>query len=351
MIFLLLIFIILLGIRVKKVGFYEDYLSKNNTMQLRGILALVVIFHHIEQRVNSGLFFHVFSYVGYLVVALFFFITGYGLMTQYITQKDYLKNFIKLRIPTITIPYLIVMVIYYFAFKIVEKKITIIGALESLINGNPIVSSSWYILVIILFYIFFYITGMFCKNNLTKLSILTTIELCVYVVLCFMLNYGFWYFNACFAFLLGIIWGIKSESIITFIHKYFNRILLFLILGFVLFFTIPKLLLLYVPNHIVYEISLLICYQISSMLFCLFVIILNQKVHFTNVFFNKIGRISFEIYMIHGLFILLLRNNEWYFKSDIVFTVIVIVGSILAAKLLYAVDRYLLSKYFAFLKC
>ena len=162
-----------------------------------------------------------------------------------------------------------------------------------------------------------------------------------------LLDYGFWYFNACFTFLLGILWGIYNKKVISWIHKYYQKILFFLSFGFLVFFILPKFFVTF-SGSLLYELSLLICNQLSSMFFCMFVIILNQKLHFTNLFFHKIGQMSFEIYMIHGLFIFILRNDEWYLKSDLLFTVIVFIGSIISARLLHFLDRYVLSKYFAF---
>lgn len=53
--------------------FNESYLDLEQTQILRGIFAVVIVFHHISLCTNSGFLFKCFSGVGYLSVGMFFF--------------------------------------------------------------------------------------------------------------------------------------------------------------------------------------------------------------------------------------------------------------------------------------
>ena len=62
----------------------NTYLSKDNCNSFRGLFALIIIIHHIAKSVSSGIILKPFTQVGYLIVAVFFFYSGYGLMKKHI---------------------------------------------------------------------------------------------------------------------------------------------------------------------------------------------------------------------------------------------------------------------------
>ena len=80
----------------------ENYLSKQNSDCLKGIFAFFVITHHLYQSsnlINGGALAVILQALGYLSVAVFFFLSGYGLMYSFIIKGDgYISNFIKKRI-------------------------------------------------------------------------------------------------------------------------------------------------------------------------------------------------------------------------------------------------------------
>ena len=79
---LLLIFGLLI-FKSKYMKLNNDYLSKNNTDIIKGISVLVVILCHIAMfSVNDGMIKRIFLNSGILAVAIFIFVSGYGLMSQ-----------------------------------------------------------------------------------------------------------------------------------------------------------------------------------------------------------------------------------------------------------------------------
>ena len=89
-----------------------DYLSNKSTKSLKGLLALLIIFHHISQKITTGENFSNFEYMGRYIVALFFFLSGYGLYFQYSNNATYMENFLKKRLVRIFIPFFVFIVIY-----------------------------------------------------------------------------------------------------------------------------------------------------------------------------------------------------------------------------------------------
>ena len=163
---LVLIFLIVILFGIKYTHDNEEYLSLKTCNSIRGILALIVLFHHIAQRINSGYLFSEFTKFGFLPVSVFFFFSGYGLMKKHISEANYSKGFIKKRIPSLLIPYLIVIFLYWLMYACYGEVYSFADMLDILSRGYIIASASWYIVDIIILYFVFYLSmKLFKKNN------------------------------------------------------------------------------------------------------------------------------------------------------------------------------------------
>ena len=97
--------------RGRKVRIYD--FSLENTLPLRGVLALLIALHHVSQRIVSTPILSEFSKWGEYIVALFFFIMGYGLTISYEKKgTSYLDGFFKRRIIKLILPYIICIIGY-----------------------------------------------------------------------------------------------------------------------------------------------------------------------------------------------------------------------------------------------
>ena len=93
----------------------EEYLSLNTGKSLRGLFAIAIVLHHLSQEATrtGGYLFRHFAYTGYLYVAFFFFLSGYGLQKSYIASENYKNGFLQKRLPKILLPYAIVALLYW----------------------------------------------------------------------------------------------------------------------------------------------------------------------------------------------------------------------------------------------
>ena len=96
-----------------KGAFFKEYLSKQNCGALKGLMAVMIVFHHTAQCTRGGELFHSFHHFGYLLVAEFFFISGYGLMRRYAGSENYLKGYLHKRLSAVCIPYLCMVGLYW----------------------------------------------------------------------------------------------------------------------------------------------------------------------------------------------------------------------------------------------
>ena len=77
----------------------RESLSLERCLPLRGLMALVVLIHHLAQNTDSGALLRVYLNVGALPVSVFFFLSGYGLMRGAMTRSAYGRGFILRHVP------------------------------------------------------------------------------------------------------------------------------------------------------------------------------------------------------------------------------------------------------------
>ena len=93
---------LLAGAKIYKKGSWNvGFLSLEQTKLLQGFAAVVVMCHHLSQKVSAHwinrMYYHkgmeAFVEVGYLCVSIFFFCSGYGLYKSYRDKENYLEGF------------------------------------------------------------------------------------------------------------------------------------------------------------------------------------------------------------------------------------------------------------------
>ncbi len=341
-----LLVLLLVGIQVKREGYFEDSLSPQNTNQLRGIFALVVILHHLSQRSSGSIVFPLFAYVGYLAVSVFFFISGYGLMTQYQQrQQTYAKTLLTLRIPSVLIPYLITTVLYSVFYGVMGETVTVQSVLFSLVNGSPIALFSWYIIAILCFYFLFYLATKLSKGNRKIHMLITWLGLLAYIILCMLLNYGSWWYNSCFAFGLGVVWAVYHEQIMEFFKRRFVAKFSLSFVLFLIIFSVPVVIDVCKLDYNKLALVILICQVIASLLFSAIVALAGTKVQFKNRILSLIGDLSLEIYLIQGIAITLLRSDKLYLQNSVLYTLLVFAITAPLALLLHIVFKWINTHY------
>lgn len=311
--------------------------SIENCNNMKGIFAICVLLHHIALRTTNGLFFKYFKHIGPLTVGIFFFLSGYGLMKQYvIRKKSYLKHYLTNRVGIITMQYLSVSLVYYLFRMVIGENISVIKFLQSFFNGEPIVYFSWYIIEIIVFYIFFYVACVVFKNNYINILIFMTIIIILFSAMCYILQYGSWWYSSNLTFLLGITYVILENKDIAKFNKVTTKDVVLSFTTFAFIFIVNSKAQEFINNQ---EVAAA-CFQIITCIFSLTVFMIFGKIKFNNKAISWLGRISFPIYVVQGIPMYLLHSDKLYISDDIVYTLLSISITIAIA--------YIVQKYFDF---
>lgn len=190
----ILLILMLIQIKIAPKGtIHEDFLSLQQSKILQGIAAVGIVFHHLSQYITTyGNVWKgpitIFSSMGILFTTIFFFCSGFGLMTSLQKKPDYLKTFMRKRFPAVLIPFMISNAIYlvlvgmYFGSvdSVIESLICLFGF--RLVNTN-----TWFLVEIMILYLAFYFTHRFMKKPgkaMVTMSICVGVMMLVSLLLC-----------------------------------------------------------------------------------------------------------------------------------------------------------------------
>jgi len=323
--------LLLISILVYLLPLSNDYLGVESTTGLKGFLALGIVFHHLSQWVTTGMEFSNFGYMGTYIVSVFFFLSGYGLYVQNERKENYLDNFLVKRLSKILIPFIIISSIYLIYRSINGQVLSSSFFIDLFKKGSTVIYNGWFVDIIILMYIFFYISFRVFTNK-TIAILVNTLFIIFYIILAIKLEYGFWWYNSSLPFVLGLVWAKNKKYIDGVLNKYYFSILV-CITG--LLFISHQYDFVYKKLHLVDSYSYTFAANIDNVIFTLFFILIVRKIDFSNKYLLFLGKISFELYMIHGLVMSIF--GKYFVTSrlnDVIFTTSVLIVSIFLAWLI-----------------
>lgn len=340
-----LLALLIYGIRLRRPlhEFNTDtYLSVETCKSFRGLLAIIVVLHHLAQNtVNDSIYSYIIS-DGFLVVAFFFFLSGYGLQSSYISKGDkYKKGFILKRIPPVLIPYIIITVLYWLMYLAGGDLYTLKDIIIGIVKGNTIVPYSWYIVNILEFYIIYWLLMIICKKNYALMIAGALIWYILYAAFCMRMSYGVWWYKTSLLPAVGMFWATYEKRIIEIVKRRYFIItpIVFTALLLLVFWqsdTIPFI----VP---IAKSSLFIVIS-KGILFVICVLMFSMKFQIGNKALRFLGEISLEIYLSQGLFIKLLRSDWVYIGNDFLRFLAVLTLTIVFSFFLHKAFRFILKK-------
>lgn len=306
-------------------SYKTDYLSLNTTNCVKGLLAVCILLHHIARALPDNSLLSIFQHIGGIVVSLFFFYSGYGLMIQCQTKTDYEKTFLVKRIPTLLIPYIIVTPLYMWICGVDFKEMLI-----NLVYGLPVVNNSWFVIHILLFYIVFWGLMILCKKDVHLMFITASAAIALWVYFTFTNGASLYWYNCSHILILGMIWSIYGEQFVKCVKQNY----IFALMSFILFFIS-----FYYLSRIAEGITLYWLRNIMYIMFVLTCLTLLLKIPVQHYILDYLGSISFEIYLIHGFWI---SYFERLGLSVAVFIFCVISTSFISAVVLSKTDKALM---------
>lgn len=264
----------------------NDFANKNCTTTLRGIAILIILAGHVGV---SGYYCRLFNPFGGIGVALFLFLSGYGLTESF--KKNGLSHFWSKKVIRIAIPYLLWIPLYHLVIRI--------SPLGSIYHIEA-VPRFWFIEYLLLMYIAFYVTIRI--NNKYMIMLMGLLGIILFL----------WLNNLraeqSFSFLGGVLFS-KYKNSFSSIGK--EKLFVLFIVLFIL--GLSFLLIKQHPSIRTYDLEsipfkvcnlfLKLSLAISIVFLCLSLLPYGNKI------LSRIGDISYELYLVHVSFFMGIRGS------------------------------------------
>lgn len=315
---LLLLFLLVTVTLWKKKSLDIHDFNLQRMLPLRAILALLIVIHHIsfvlkEQHLSIISEFGVW---GCEVVGVFFFITGYGLMVSFRRKgESYLHGFLAHRMRKLLPPFLLAM-FGWLAFLTVRTGNNAFLSLAVLAEGGTPLPNAWFVFAIVLFYLSFFAAARLTSNPY-RINLILWGCTTIYIIGMIQLGWGSWWYNSVYALNVGFTYACVEPQIKLWLQRKPWLLIVSLFgIGLILYATIkvlgcqPDL-----PP---------VCYNLINSLVPLFVVLTIYALGMVkNRVLDFLGRISYEIYLVHGCCILYLwgHSERWWLFISIIYAV------------------------------
>lgn len=315
--------------------------DKDASTALKGVFALVVIFHHLAQRTWAGWIFQNFRGVGYLCVAGFFFLSGCGLLRQAHARPDYRIGFLRRRMLPILLPTAIVFVLCWALSAINGRLWTPWDMLLALPYGDTVIPFAWYVLSLLVFYPVFALCLKLCYGKPRLLPACTAGFTVLCILVCRLLGFSAFWYNTIPLLPLGMLYAVQEERLLPLLRKRFWVAAPPIWLAFLILYPVTDRIM-----GAQYGSSLCVLLNwVTSALFAASLVLLLLKVRFGNPLLQWLGRHSLELYLCQGIFMeLTLRSASLYIVQDILYCLLSLAGTLLAAFVLRKSTSFLLLK-------
>lgn len=302
----------------------KEYFTKKDTQILKGAMALLILAHHIYQRMpmpEGTITDYVFRSLGYLCVAVFFFISGYGITLSNkqseMSGRSYMSSFLRSRVLSLYVCYILLILLYAFVLYIFDVPIPENQLIISFLIGGTIVGGGWYIQTLLLFYLIWWISKMIFGQ---KAWIMVFFCVTIFSVITLVLNLGSHWSLSNYAFVFGMIladYKLQVDRLLEKSSGYLWLVFFIMLLSYVACFYFEGF------NRVLFFLKLLMSFLFPA---CFFVFSYFKELK--GVILEMCGIYSLEIFVLQGIVFTILRNNYWEVDSWL-FILLSILGTVL----------------------
>ena len=327
-ILLFLAFELLFGAKLKPVN--EHFFDKKNTQALRGFWCLVIPMVHLPEMYQNRIqdMIGSFAYIG---VTFFFMTSSYGLTLSSDSKPFDLWLFWRKRLPKLLIVSLIINLIFAFLnHTLFGKHIGVLNIIEL---------NEWVIWLIACYFAFWLSNIIFTDGKKWKIATYVMI-IAGSLIIYFLSKKGIITFTTWTTEIYGFVWGIILATYRDlFLKLSSQRWKVFLSISIICsaLLGVCYLKCKYIPFAGDYLLKIILGVAITA-----FMLIANTRIELGNKVSMFLGRISFEIYLVHFEVIDLLRDIKEWDSSGVYILSCVVLTFVCAALLHLMTDRLLL---------
>ena len=339
----------------------DSTLPKEFSVALKGALSLFIVGTHISslcQPDETLLWLRVCNLLTPLALVFFFFLSGYGLMTQLrlrtlrtsTTSPAILwAGWLPRRLWGLLKPFLFFYAVaLFFLFAgfgfdhipqaLAQLKVNFI--IWKVGIPGPL-TAAWYLLELILLYVFFYFSFRYVRRWGRSVLVLILLTLLL-ILAAWQANFGYYWLRYPLSFSVGVVYAIDERGVYKQVREHRALGLVgTLLLGGVYIWSIQTF-----PNH---PVVLILTSHLAYFALPVLLTALSKVWGATDLFMRRahgpvgsalmwLGGISLETYLLHMSFVNFFRSPVIYIQSPLLYLVVVYTATIFGA---YLIARYL----------
>lgn len=337
-IFVLLIFLLCLY-KIRFAGgdgaIFDDYMSKDGTAAIKGLFTLLIIVSHFSGYITPtnalDQMYVVFQrLLGQLVVALFLFYSGYGILESIKKKGEgYVAKMPVHRVLKLLCHFALAVLLFLVVQTLLGVKFPAKTVLLSLVGWESIGNSNWYVFVIMCAYIISWLGFSLCKSK--KLPALILVTLLSFGLIYLLKTYRFvhWY-DTFLCYPAGMWYSYFKEKIDGSFRGHSLRC----------YMAFAAVILCFLGVRLLRRPTVLL---LAAPLFSLGVVLFTMKVKVDNKILRFFGEHLFEVYMLQRLPMIALEKTALaagnkYLYFAVCFAITIAIAWVFK-KLLSALDR------------
>lgn len=308
--FLLLVLISCFGMKLS--SWNNDYISKPVTDSIKGIFAIIIIYSHMRgylpppsdsyAMTADSIFHFLINLIGQLMVVMFLFYSGYGIMESNKLKREYTKSFISKRVLKTLFNFDIAVILYALLALIIGKEYEMSKYFWSIIGWESIGNSNWFVFDILILYIVAY----FCLLARRKFNIaiskyfMLIYGLCgIFIIFLYITKHLTYWYDTILALPTGMLYSEYKNQIEKVLKRYYWISLLIVLLLFVSTYLIG--------NHVKV--------LFNAIFFSLLIVTISVKIKLDNRVLRWLGINCFAIYILQRIPMIIYSelglNNNW----------------------------------------
>ena len=294
---LVLLICCLFGIKFASGNGFSDYMSPQKSGAIKGIFTVIVLFSHVRKFIDLdktplnlpyGKFL---SFLGQLMVVMFLFYSGYGIMLGLQKKDGYLKSLITKRTPKVILHFDIAVLCYFISNNILGNRYPIKKLLLAFIGVSDVGNPAWFIFTTVVLYLITFISFVIARKKTIAGTIITTLlTAAAYVALFVWKGKSHWWYDTMLCFPLGMWYALAKPKIDKLLLEDFNKWFFAVSSTGIAFFFLKYVMKNYGLN--------MYCFVPAALLFALFITFLSMRISVGNKVLNWFGNHIFSMYIL-----------------------------------------------------
>jgi len=191
---------------------YDDYMSQERTTSIKGVFAFIIVMSHMLQYITisnapdrfAGT---IITAIGQLMVAMFFFYSGYGISESSRNKQGYMKSFFKNRILKTLVHFDLAIILFIIFNAFIGVRYSPERTLLSFVGWSSIGNSNWFVFCTLALYVVTLIAfGVLHKYRRIAIAAVWVLTIALAVLLR-VVKEDYWWYNTLLCYPLGMLWS------------------------------------------------------------------------------------------------------------------------------------------------